>query len=218
MSEPVDGTDLIPLGSLKRYLEAAGWHRRTLPNGTNLFSSAEDEDIEIVLPATSQSRDTPERILDAVETLRALEGRTVDEVAAAIRSVSYDLVRTRLPDSAIRHDTIRLDVAKEFVRRMTQVLANSAHAELHNGPYAERLSTTATDYANECRFGHTFRGSFGFTVESQVGPKSVEIGKVEPTAPLPRRAVIGSSEAWPSCRMPLSTESPGRSSTGTRAV
>lgn len=190
MSEPVDGIALISLGSLKRYLAATGWRRRRLPNGNDLFSFVLDEDIEIVLPETSKSRDSSSRVFDAVKTLTGLERRTVEQVAAAIRSISYDLVRSRLPDSAIRHDTIRLDVAEEFVRRMTRVLAASAHAELHHRPYAERLSTIATDYAKGCRFGHTFRGSFGFTIESQVGPKSENVGQFEPTAPLERLAVV----------------------------
>lgn len=190
MSEFVNGIELIPLGSLKRYLIASGWHRRTLPTGNELFVFAEDDEIEVVLPATSRVRDTHSRIMDAVATLTALESRSIEEVAAAIRSVSYDLVRSRLPDSAIRHDTIRLDVAEEFVRRMIKMLAASAHNEMHVGPYAQRLSSTAVDYANECRFGHTFRGSFGFTVESHVGPKSAQIGEIDPAPPLARRAVV----------------------------
>lgn len=190
MTYPVSGFELISLGSLKRYLVANRWNRRLVPSGAELFSFADDEEIEIVLPATSQERDTARRIADAVATLVAVEKRPSEQVAAAIRSVSYDLVRSRLPDSAIRHDTVRLDVAEEFVRRMTRILAASAHNELHVGPYAQRLSTTATDYANECRFGHTFRGSFGFTVESHVGPKTVEVGEVDPSPPLARRAVV----------------------------
>lgn len=190
MSDPVDGIELIPLSSLKRYLIAYGWRRRVLPNGNELFSFAEDAEIELVLPETSRARDIQSRIVDAVTTLTALEGRTVEEISAAIRSVSYDLVRSRLPDGAIRHDTIRLDVAEEFVKRMAKVLAASAHNELHVGPYAQRLSATAVEYANECRFGHTFRGSFGFTVESYVGPKSVEVGEIHPAPPLARRAVL----------------------------
>lgn len=208
MSEPVDGIELIALGSLKRYLVASGWRRRRLPNGNELFTFAEDEDVEIVLPETSQARDTSSRITDAVTTLTGLERRAAGEIVAGIRSISYDLVRSRLPDSAIRHDTIRLDVAEEFVKRMTRVLAASAHAELHHGPYAQRLSTTATDYANECRFGHTFRGSFGFTIESRVGPKSDDVGEVEPTAPLARRAVVRFARGLAIVQDAISAEAP----------
>ena len=190
MTEPVSGIESVPLGSLKRYLTASGWRRGMLPSGVELFSLADDEDIEIILPATPRARDVLERLTSALVTLTALEGRSFQEVVASIRAISFDLVRSRLPDVAIRHDTIRLGAAEEFIRRMTKVLAASAHGELHVGPYFERISSTAMTYANECRFGHTFRGSFGFTVESPVGPKTFGMGEIAPAPPLERRAIL----------------------------
>jgi hypothetical protein len=190
MTEPAPGIESVPLGSLKRYLTASGWRRRVLPSGAELFTLTDDEEIEIILPATSRARDVLERLTDALATMRALDGRSFEEVVAAIRAVSYDLVRSRLPDTAIRHDTIKLGAADEFIKRMTKVLAASAHGELHVGPYFERISSTATTYATECRFGHTFRGSFGFTVESPVGPKTVDVGEIAPAPPLERRSIL----------------------------
>ncbi|RYF30426.1 MAG: hypothetical protein EOO23_05170 [Comamonadaceae bacterium] len=182
----------IPLGSLKRYLGALGWRRRALPSGVELFSypAGHDDQIEIVLPETSRSKDVLDRLQAAVATLMVFERRTVEQVVAAIRAISYDLVRSKLPDTSVRHDTVRLDTAGDVIRSLTRMLAASAHAELHEGPYFVRLDTTAQRYADECRFGHTFRGSFGFTIESPVGPNSPEIdGSPTPVPPLSRRAV-----------------------------
>lgn len=190
MIGPVQDIELVPLGSLKRYLIASGWHRRTLENGIELFTLTDDDEIEIVLPATSRAKDIQSRLIDALATLTALEGRSLEEIATAIRTISYDIMRSRLPDPAIRHDTIRLGDAEEFIKRMVRVLAAAAHAELHSGPYFERISSVATAYANECRFGHTFRGSFGFTVESPVGPNTVNIGELVAAPPLQRRAML----------------------------
>lgn len=182
----------IPLGSLKRYLAAAGWRSSGLPSGIQVFSMGMGEDaIEIVLPLTESARGTPERIASAIATLSALENRSREEIAASIRAISYDLVRSRLPDSVIRHDTIKLGTAEEFIRRMNKILAASAHAELHISPYFLRVDTAAQRYADDCRFGHTFRGSFGFTVESPVGPNTIEIPGTEVAAPpLERRAIL----------------------------
>lgn len=182
----------IPLGSLKRYLGAMGWRRRALASGVELFSfpAGDDDQIEIVLPGTSQSKDVLDRLQAAVATLMAFERKTVEQVVAAIRAISYDLVRSRLPDTSVRHDTVRLDTAGDVIRSLTRMLAASAHGELHEGPYFVRLDTTAQRYADECRFGHTFRGSFGFTIESPVGPNTPEIdGSETPVPPLSRRAV-----------------------------
>ncbi|TXM72170.1 hypothetical protein FV226_13150 [Methylobacterium sp. WL12] len=189
-SEP-DDIERIPLGSLKRYLATAGWRRNALRSGLELYSlgPAADE-IEIVLPGTSQARDVFVRIGQAVHTLTALEGRDTVAVIAAIRAISYDLIKSRLPDSVIRHDTIKLGTAEEFIRRMARLLAASAHAELHASAYFTRVDGVAQRYADECRFGHTFRGSFGFTVESPVGPNTIVPGEAAPPAPpLERRTV-----------------------------
>ncbi len=148
MTEPADSIDGIPLHSLKRYLVATGWRRRDLSSGNVLFSTEpEGEEVEILLPETSHVRDLRVMLEGAVLTLSALERRNVVDVIAAVRAISFDLVRSRLPDTAIRHDTIRLGAAEEFIRRMTKILAAAAHGELHVGPYAQRLSSTATTYA-----------------------------------------------------------------------
>jgi hypothetical protein len=181
--------DRVPLSSLKRYLTATRWHHRVLPSGLELFSDSRNQ-VEIVLPAKSDSPDIRLRLQGAIATLMSIYRQSVDEVISAIRAISYDLVLSRLPSSAIRNDTIRLSVAEEFVRRMTRILASSAHAELHPAPYFLRIDSTAQRYADECRFGHTFRGSFGFTVESPVGPNSGEVPTEEaPAPPLERRAI-----------------------------
>lgn len=188
--EPIDITR-VPLTSLKRYLAATGWRRDVLRSGLELYSLGPDEDdFEIVLPATSRSRDAGQRLALAIQTLTALQERPPEDVIAAIRAISYDVIRSRLPDHAIRHDTIKLGIAEETIRCLRRILAAAAHAELHSGPYFERVDTAAQRYADDCRFGHTFRGSFGFTIESHVGPNTTEaVDDVKATLPLARRAV-----------------------------
>lgn len=190
MTELEESVERVPLGSLKRYLNATGWRKYVEARGLEVFAFIEDKDIEIVLPISSRARDTMARLVDALTTLTALERRSVHEVVADIRAVNYDLLLSRLPEAAIRHDTIRLGAAEEFIKHMPKMLAAVAHGELHVGPYFERVSSTATAYASGCRFGHTFRGSFGFTVESQVGPQTLAPGEIAAAPPLGRRAIL----------------------------
>lgn len=190
MITAIDGIERVPLNSLKRYLIASGWRVRTLLSGNEIFSFGEDDGIEIVLPETETSPGISERLANAVTTLSALEERSFEEVIGAIRAISYDLVRSRLPNAIIRHDTIKLGTAEDFIRGMTKILAASAHGELHDVPYFIRPNLIAQRYAEDCLFGHTFRGSFGFTVESPVGPNTVELISDEAAAPpLERRAI-----------------------------
>jgi len=191
MTKELSGIERVPLTSLKRYLAAAGWRHRILSSGLELFvTGTGDEEIEIVLPAAPTAKDLFDRLTAAISTLSALERRDTDDVIASIRSISYDLVLSRLPDAAIRRDTIKLGIAEEFIRRMTRMLAAAAHGELHNSPYFSRIDLAAQKFAEDCRFGHTFRGSFGFTVESPVGPRTGELVDEEVAAPpLERRSV-----------------------------
>lgn len=182
MTAPVDIIEGVPLGSLKRYLAVTGWRRSILRDGAVLFAKGDGDPVEIFLPGTQQVRDLRERLTSALVTLTDMEQRPFETVAAAIRAISYDLVRSRLPDSAIRQDTIRLGTAETFIKRMHGTLEASAHAELHAGPFYQRVSSVAQRYANDCRFGHTFRGSFGFTIESPVGSRTPDEGDIQALA------------------------------------
>lgn len=118
MTAPVDIIEGVPLGSLKRYLTKTGWRRSILRDGAVLFAKGDGDQVEIFLPATPQVRDLREKLTSALTTLTDMEERPFDVVAAAIRAISYDLVRSRLPESAIRQDTIRLGTAEAFIKRM----------------------------------------------------------------------------------------------------
>lgn len=197
MTAPVDIIEGVPLGSLKRYLARTGWKRSVLRDGAVLFAKGDGDEVEIFLPGTQQVRDLREKLASALVTLTDMEQRPFESVAAAIRVISYDLVRSRLPEAAIRQDTIRLGTAEAFIKRMHGTLEAVAHGEMHVGPFFQRVSSVAQRYADDCRFGHTFRGSFGFTVESPCGSRTLDDGELETLAlggelgalPLERRAV-----------------------------
>jgi len=110
------------------------------------------------------------------------------EVIRSIREVSFDVVRSRIPDAQVIADTIHLEIAKSFVVGIRSVLAAAATTEIHPSPYFLRLRKEGTEYADRCRFGHTFRGSFGFTVESPLQPNNqATLPGFPPTPPFERR-------------------------------
>ena len=57
-------------------------------------------------------------------------------------------------------------MATGYITGVRNVLASTANTEIIQKPVFLRILKDASAYANQCRFGHTFRGSFGFTVES----------------------------------------------------
>ena len=199
MSAALRGSQDVPLGLLRRYLRAQDWHRGDLgapvvdtagnvvgilrergvgKGGYDLFSLPGEGDIEIELPTDTKRSDFQNRIDDAIETLAAIEQRKPEDVANDIRAIGVDRVFSRIPDALVVDNSIQLEIAAHHIRDMRSVLAATATTEIAPAPSFSRTLPKAIEYADNCRFGHTFRGSFGFIIESPLQPN------VNPTLPV----------------------------------
>jgi hypothetical protein len=202
--EPRTDPEAVPLGLLRRYLTARGWRRpetqrpvpsalmqnseishaflQARPGGRRNFdlyvlSDGGADDIEIVLPREQTGTDFLRRIEGAIQTLCDVEGKEPEKIITAIRMIGYDVVRSRIPNALVHEDTIYLEVAENYIGGLRSLLAATATTEIQPDPFFLRVRREAMEYADRCRFGHTFRGSFGFTIESPVSPNN------EPTLP-----------------------------------
>jgi hypothetical protein len=203
--EPITDPEAVPIGLLRRYLAAHGWRAggdgRSPPGGLavqnpavaramlkarsggqrrfDLYVLSEEGagDVEIVLPRESTARDLLNRLEGAIHTLSDVEGRDPEQVIADVRLVGYDVMRSRIPNMLVRDDSVHLQVATDFTNHVHSLLAATATTEIDPQPFFLRLKKEGKEYADRCRFGHTFRGSFGFTIESPVVPN------IEPTLP-----------------------------------
>lgn len=191
--------DRVPLGLLRRYLVAKGWRRvevapsvpgkvqpppesrivREMLDGRSggrrnfeqfVLSEPGLEDVELMLPRGTESIDYLRQLHSAIRTLSDLQEREPQEIIADVRQIGFDVMRSRIPDQMVSDDTILLEVATAYITGVRSLLAATATTEIQPDPYFLRLKKEATVYADGCRFGHTFRGSFGFTVESPVVP------------------------------------------------
>lgn len=209
------GPGSVPLEMLRRYLTAMGWHvrganateatrpenaaTRVLLNGRTggrrnfevyVSKVSSFEGIELVVPNSAESSEYGFQVARIIDALAALEERTEEDVVRSIREVAFDVVRSRIPDAQVVDDAIRLEIARNFVVGIRSVLAAAATTELHPSPYFLRLRREAAAYADRCRFGHTFRGSFGFTVELPLQPNTqVTLPGIVPAPPFERRVM-----------------------------
>jgi len=208
----------VPLGLMRRYLSAHGWRRLTdarprpiaLPDGyeqirrqviegrTNVRRNFETyvlfgdgvEDVEIILPRDTNTPDYRARMETAIGALSDLQDRPPDQIIIEVRAVGFDLVQSRIPDELVRNETIHLLTAAEYVSGVKGLLAATATTEMEPTPYFLRMRKEAIDYADGCQFGHTYRGSFGFTVESPVSPNSAPaLFDIQQPPPFERRVV-----------------------------
>lgn len=203
----------VPLTSLRQYLLATGWVRRTAKpeiaghdrratllkhrsapqNKTyEVFGAPVEgfQDVEIVIPIFTTGRDVGVLLRSALSTLTELEQRPTSEIVAAIAARGVDVIRSRMPDAITLNESIHLAVARNFVARIRDVLASTATTELEPEPFFLRVKKEGTEFADRCRFGHTFRGSFGFTIESPISPNDEPtINGVEERPPFERRVI-----------------------------
>lgn len=206
----------VPLGLLRRYLTFHGWRRsehvaatgaaleghsyadtffRERSNGqrnVDVYILREEglEDIELAVPRTLESRDAARRVAGAIETLSQLEARDRLQIITDVRAIGFDVVKSRVPDDLVFDDTIHLNQAVNYTANIKKLLAASATTELRPDLYYGRVKKEAAQYADQCRFGHTFKGSFGFTIESPVTPnEEPAFPGMEQQPPFERRVV-----------------------------
>lgn len=183
--------DLPPLGLLRRYLSATGWKKSKLriPELT-LFTLQEPESqaLEVVLPERQSVADAEMRIKFAINSLSELEDRPREEICASILSVGQDTIRESIEAPLYR--SVALGVAERIIAGSRRLLYATALAEFERGEPGN-LQPAATRFVDKCRFGHTFVGSFGFTIHSPVGsPPTKLIEESEEAPPPPERMVI----------------------------
>jgi len=206
----------VPLGLLRRYLAFRGWQRpvhaahasgpvedhsyadtffRGRSGGQRsvdlyVLSEAGFDDVELIVPRSLSSNDSAKRLEGAIETLSQLEGRDPQKIVTDVRSIGFDVVKSRIPDDQVFEDTIHLDQAVNYTAGVKRLLAAGATTELAPDIYFMRVRKEATQYADQCRFGHTFKGSFGFTIESPVAPNSAPaFPGMEQAPPFERRVI-----------------------------
>src|SRR5579863_174954 len=206
----------VPLGLLRRYLAFHGWKKaervaaaggildenslaaayfRERAGGRSnvdlyVLSDPDVDEIEMAVPREMGTREAVRRLEGAINTLSQVEDKAPAQIAAAIRSIGYDVVRSRIPAEMVVDDTIHLDQAVSYTGSIKKLLAASATTELSPDVYFFRVKREGTQYADQCRFGHTFRGSFGFTIESPVLPNNEPVFPgMEQQPPFERRVI-----------------------------
>lgn len=189
--------EAVPAGLLRRYLRLKGWKpaasspraAKAIPaefqgfaatmsaaRGTNVRGNFDIWElrepgagaVQVMVPTTDTDPDHLERIERAIQTIATVEQRAPDLVAASARAVGFDMFNSRIPDALVFDDSIALQIAAKYIDDIQELLAATATTEIEPLAFYGRAKKDAVDFARNCRFAHTFRGSFGFTIESPV--------------------------------------------------
>lgn len=209
------GIESLSASTVRRYLAAWGWKTyvpirplkvaRSSPAARALLASADrpaqsfdvyvksaddHDDVELVVPRIDEGQESTRQLYRVVDALAAIKGASINDIVRDILSVGYDVVSSTIPDNLVQDETVSLNRARRFLNGMRDVLASTATTELEPRPFFARVKKEAAEYADHCRFGHTFRGSFGFTLESPViAPLQQGLDGIETSSPFERRVM-----------------------------
>ena len=155
---------------LLEYLHNTGW--QLVPSINNkwiVFEGASDIEgnpLEIVLPQDPHIVDIQVHIANAINTLCAVADAPLEVTVAKIKYHNQDVLRVRNPETG-ETDALSLKIAAQQVFELKQLVAYSACSEDEPKPYFMNSQLpSARSMVEKYRFGHTFRGSFGFTIET----------------------------------------------------
>ncbi len=164
MKENTDLLYSLPLYHFKSYLELENW---TLVNENNRWVVFEDNDaIELAIPKNSRASDYRMYIDHLLKTLSYVQDKEPTVVADDILYFDLDILGALLDDSPDA-TSISLRSADAHFAELKQLILYSASSEERPEPFIRRVPRKAKNMLDHFKFGHTFRGSFGYRIESR---------------------------------------------------
>ena len=159
------------INDLTKYLHLTGWRSaKSYKDKIRVFEGFSDidgEPLEIALPLDERSHNASIYKAGALNLLCALTEDTPENIVKRINFYDRDLLSIRNLESD-DPETINLPLASTQVTQIKQLISYAACSEFRPRPHFYLVSIPAKKAVRSFRFGHTFSGSFGFTVESIV--------------------------------------------------
>lgn len=158
---------------LVSYLRRHGWQKQNHPNTNILVFNGPPDDLgaplKLVIPVSANDADLAESLESAMDLLAEIEGRTIDSVRASIQNQSHDILRQRIfGNSSLTN--LSLEKAPRIVKHMRDLVYYSACVEESPQPFFPKGRKIGKELTRKCRFGHTFAGSYGMTLEMPIVP------------------------------------------------
>lgn len=162
-----------PLEQMVSYLKSEGW--KLVSNNNNdrwyVFEGYEDIDgdtFEIILSKNVSSPDFRLYIQQTLDILASLTDTTPEIIVAEILRYDRDIFDSRMTQNT-DVCSVPLRSAITAIAGLKQLFVCATDSEERDSqPYYPRDGSNPGGILDEVRFGHTFSGSFGYSVESPV--------------------------------------------------
>jgi hypothetical protein len=164
----------IRVADLRAYLLAQGWKIRPFKRPQVIYFEGPPADdgkpLILLIPASEQLRDYPDRVEEILNTLTVLEMRPLPEVIRNIVTPTADILQIRLAGPETRTGTLGLGFITGFVSGMKDLLVFAACSQFEPKPFYPRALREAVEFADRCRFRPASNGSFQVDVEAPLTP------------------------------------------------
>lgn len=186
-----------------RFLRNNGWSRKISKAGDLVRYMKDDKSFDkpvyIYFSIKNVEKiDSSREVNEALAVIRQYYGMPFAEVRHRMSSLSSvmnsvdlfrkDSVTSRVPDKYVFEDTIDISIATATVSYLRSLIEGAVAADLKDSIKSQAYVSNAKNYAKGCRFGHTFRGSFGFLVECPLEePVQLAFDIFDADVPLGRR-------------------------------
>ncbi|MCB9500582.1 MAG: hypothetical protein H6696_01485 [Deferribacteres bacterium] len=160
---------------LEFYLIKKGWTKvETNRESIDIYIEPHvDIPFEIILPNRKFESGYDLNINDAIRILSEIENRPVEKMIETIKKIDHDFYDFRIKTN--QQDSVSFDLLNELLNVNRHVFSQASQKE--NRLVYDRMDYTkkrnalsprdaAKKYIKDCQFTHTWKGSFGITIET----------------------------------------------------
>jgi hypothetical protein len=185
--------------NLLPYLNYSGWKQVELTNQNWIVMYGkldyQEKNLQLVFPKEPTAEEGQKYINKAINLLSTIENVPLQLILQNIIYYDRDLFYVRNTETE-EGDSIALNLAVDQIENLKKALVFSACSEKEAKPYFPFRTSFAKSSTKTFLFGHTFSGSFGFTIESPKLP--------EPQKFIQQRLPIENDELPPPSDIPFS--------------
>lgn len=182
---------------LSAYLRNRQWRREgETPNELAQYWShtlESGDSVDVLIPTDRTVRDFSRRMMETLQTLQQIEGRSQLAILTDIQQISSDVIRWRWIQDNAQDGTIPLEQGEQFIAQVRiQLLAAACSTARPKQYFGAQKPAVAQEYMKAARLGQSERGSYVVTVQSPVPPQlsSPAMPDVDEIEPFERRVTL----------------------------
>lgn len=165
-------TASVGLDDLRKYLLTHGWAQASHSNNRILlFATKPDETgdfASVALPASTDFSDAANLIDEELRVVAEHEKLSIQKMVDRVHCWDRDIMRARISPFRGHEYSLPLTIASEMIAGLREFIGYAAYTQSNPQPFFDKAGAVSASFTKHCRFGHTFEGSFGLTVECPV--------------------------------------------------